>query len=243
MEIYQNANPFPHLVIDQLFAPKMLDQVVQAFPPPSDGKWWKYDNVLEKKLARDRHSEFPPDIRDIVHELMENEFVSFLEKLTGIEGLIVDHTLRGGGLHQILPGGKLDVHADYNYHPVTKLDRRLNVIVYLNPIWCPEWNGQLELWNEDMTQCVTKIEPKFNRTVIFSTTDTAYHGHPEPLACPEGITRKSIALYYYSNGRPDSERTAPHSTIFKKRPQDQDDPEADALRAKRAQGRLKDQST
>jgi Rps23 Pro-64 3,4-dihydroxylase Tpa1-like proline 4-hydroxylase len=173
---------------------------------------------------------------------MENRFVNFLEKLTGIEGLITDHTLNGGGLHQILRGGKLDIHADYNYHPITQLDRRLNVLVYLNENWHPGWGGNLELWNKDMSSCEKSIEPFFNRVVIFSTNDDSFHGHPDPLECPETESRKSIALYYYTNGRPESERSAPHSTLFKRRPCDPVIPEYEDLRKQRAVRRVKDDS-
>jgi len=101
-------------------------------------------------------------------------------------------------------------------HPIFQLDRRLNMIVYLNQHWQEEYGGHLELWNRDMTRCEAKVLPVWNRTVVFNTTDFSYHGHPAPLCCPDSTTRKSISLYYYSNGRPAAERSAPHDTIFKK---------------------------
>lgn len=235
---YQNNSPFPHIVLDGIFNPSMLREVVRRYPTRYDLKWWKYDNILERKLARDDLRELHSSIRYLVYELMERRFVQFLECLTSIEGLIVDHTLNGGGLHQIVRGGKLDIHADYNYHPITRLDRRLNVLLYLNENWEPAWNGNLELWAPDMSRCVKSIEPKFNRMVVFSTTDTAYHGHPEPLNCPEHESRKSIALYYYTHGRPVYEKSEPHSTIFKRRPQDPLVEEFEELRRKRAEKRF-----
>lgn len=233
--LYQKAKPFPHHVFHNFFDPWLLKRVADSVPGPTDAKWWKYDNALEKKLAKDDFESFPRPIQTLIQNLNTPHFLAFLERLTGIQGLIEDPKLNGGGLHQILPGGKLDIHADYNYHPVTKLDRRLNVIVYLNEGWKEEWGGHLELWDQDMTECQVKIPPKFNTMVVFSTTDTSYHGHPDPLQCPEGHSRKSIALYYYTNGRPEHERSSPHSTIFKRRPQD--DPALDALREERAKGR------
>ena len=122
---YQSNQPFPHIVLDGLFNTAMLREVVRRYPAPHDLQWWKYDNILERKLAKDDLRELHSSIRYLIFELMERRFVRFLECLTGIEGLIVDHTLNGGGLHQIVRGGKLDIHADYNYHPVTRLDRRL----------------------------------------------------------------------------------------------------------------------
>ena len=124
----------------------------------------------------------------------------------------------GGGLHQIERGGYLKIHADFNRHPKFNLDRRLNLLLYLNENWKEEYGGHLELWNNQMTACVRRISPIFNRCVIFNTTDFSYHGHPEPLTCPEHVTRKSLALYYYSNGRPETERSRPHGTLTQTRP-------------------------
>jgi Rps23 Pro-64 3,4-dihydroxylase Tpa1-like proline 4-hydroxylase len=138
----------------------------------------------------------------------------WLEALTGIEGLIPAPYFGGGGLHQIEPGGFLKIHADFNVHPKLKLDRRLNMLVYLNKDWRDEYGGHLELWDRDLSACRKKILPSFNRTVIFSTTDTSFHGHPHPLTAPVGMSRKSVSLYYYTAGRPEAERSAPHDTLF-----------------------------
>lgn len=237
-EKYLSAQPFPHIVIDHFFRSSLLIHLADQFPKPRDGTWWKYDNVLERKLAKNNLEELPEAMRHLVWELQSNHFVSLLEKITGIEGLITDHTLNGGGLHQIVRGGKLDIHADYNYHPITRLDRRLNVLLYLNPSWLSSYNGNLELWDANMSVCEQSIMPIFNRMVIFSVTDTAYHGHPDPLQCPEDQSRKSIALYYYTNGRPAHEKTEPHSTIFKRRPQDPILEEHELLRQQRAKRRF-----
>jgi hypothetical protein len=64
-----------------------------------------------------------------------------------------------------------------------------------------------------MKQREAQIDPIFNRCVIFTTTDTSYHGHPVPLTCPPGVTRKSLALYYYSV--PTSDRADVHNTVFR----------------------------
>lgn len=234
---YRSNTPFPHVVLDGILDPYAVSRASETFPT-NEIPWWQYDNIFEKKYAWNQLRDLSVPIRGLINELQENKFVSFLETLTGIEGLIVDHTLNGGGIHKIRPGGKLDVHVDYNYHPITRLDRRLNVLLYLNENWEEAWGGNLELWSKDMTHCVKSISPVFNRMVIFSTTDESWHGHPEPLACPLDRSRKSIALYYYTNGRPVCERSDPHSTIFKRRPQDPINPEHELLRAKRAEKRL-----
>ena len=98
------------------------------------------------------------------------------------------------------------------------LDRRLNLILYLNKGWLEEYGGNLELWDRAMTRCERRILPIANRCVIFNTTDFSNHGHPDPLACPEGMTRKSMALYYFSNGRPTEEMSRVRGTEFAARP-------------------------
>jgi Rps23 Pro-64 3,4-dihydroxylase Tpa1-like proline 4-hydroxylase len=144
--------------------------------------------------------------------------IEFLAILTGIKGVIPDPYFVGGGLHQIKPGGKLAVHADFNHHEKLNLERRINVLIYLNKDWKEEYGGHFELWNKEMTRAEQKVLPVFNRCAIFSTTSISYHGHPNPLACPPDRTRKSIATYYYSNGRPEEEVRDSHSTLFVRRP-------------------------
>ena len=115
---------------------------------------------------------------------------------------------------------------DFNKHSKTKLDRRINVLIYLNKSWQEEYGGHLELWDSSMENCGNKILPTYNTMAIFSTTDYSYHGHPDHLNCPEDISRKSLALYYYSDGRPSSELNLDvetHGTIFKARKRNHDD--------------------
>jgi hypothetical protein len=134
--------------------------------------------------------------------------------------LIPDPRFDGGGLHQIVRGGKLGIHSDFNKHEAYGLDRRLNLLLYLNKNWREEYGGHLQLWDRNMTKCEAKISPHFNRMMIFGTTDFTYHGHPDALQCPEGMTRKSLALYYFTNGRPAEEVSGDHSTIFRARDPD-----------------------
>jgi hypothetical protein len=215
-EQYVNARPFPHIVLDNLFPAEVLEKVLAEFPRPEEIEWRRFDNATEKKLGYWHESTLPPGLQLFLYEMNSAPVLRFLEALTGIEGLIPDPYFGGAGPHQILPGGFLKIHADFNWHPLLKLDRRLNLLVYLNRDWKEEYGGHLELWSRDMTRCEQKILPVFNRTVVFSTTDFSYHGHPAPLACPEGMSRKSVSFYYYTNGRPEEERSAPHDTIFRK---------------------------
>src|SRR5918995_6168013 len=211
-EQYASADPFPHIVIDGLFDDADLERVLADFPRPEEMRWMRFESPLEKKLGfYHEDSVLAPAVRAFLDAMNGFEMLLFLEGLTGIDGLIPDPYFGGGGLHQIEPGGFLKVHADFNVHPKLKLDRRLNVLIYLNKDWQESYGGSLELWDREMNHAVVSILPIFNRFVVFATTDYSYHGHPEPLACPPGRMRRSLALYYYTNGRPESERSTAHS--------------------------------
>lgn len=215
---YAQAQPFPHIVIDNFLPENVLIEILKEFPKPEWRDWKNFNRETEKKLESRTELYLGEATRLLLYQFNSSVFISFLEKLTGIEGLIPDPHFEGGGLHQIAKGGFLKIHADFNRHRKLQLDRRLNLLLYLNQNWQEEYGGHLELWDSKMVQCERKILPIFNRCVIFSTTDFSFHGHPEPLTCPKGWTRKSIALYYYSNGRPPEEVSESHSTLFQARP-------------------------
>lgn len=217
---YCIAAPFPHVVIDDLFPDEILEVIINEFPKPGEIDWNEFANREEKKLASTAEAQMSEATRFFLYQLNSSTFITFLETLTGIDGLIPDPHFWGGGLHQIKRGGYLKIHADFNRHEKLRLDRRLNLLLYLNQDWKEEYGGHLELWNRDMSRCEKRVLPVFNRCVIFNITDYAYHGHPEPLACPAAQTRKSLALYYYSNGRPPEEASNEHGTLFKKRPKE-----------------------
>jgi hypothetical protein len=217
-EEYANAKPFPYIYFDDFLPVEAAEAALRDFPEPKQLTWTEFDRPNERKLAFDAVEKLPSSIRDVLYFLNSRPMVQFLETLTGIKGVISDPYYVGGGLHQIKPGGNLEVHADFNHHVKLNLDRRINVLVYLNKNWKEEYGGHFELWNKDMTAAEQKILPLFNRCAIFSTTSTSYHGHPTPLACPPDRTRKSMATYYYSNGRPEEEKGDAHSTLFKHRP-------------------------
>jgi len=218
---YSSARPFPHVVFDDFFDSALLDLVLEEFPKPGQVAWQRFDNEREIKLASAAEASFGPATRLLLYHLNSKTFLEFLSAVTGIVNLIPDPGFEGGGLHQIVPGGKLGIHADFNKHREFNLDRRLNLLLYLNKDWREEYGGHLQLWDARMTRCEAKILPVFNRMMVFGTTDFTYHGHPDPLQCPAGMTRKSLALYYFSNGRPSEEVTAEHSTIFRARRADE----------------------
>jgi len=214
---YANAKPFPHIVFDSFFDENIVDLVLAEFPKPGAIRWQNFHNAHEIKLASAAEASFGPATRLLMYHLNSMTFLEFLSRVTGINNLIPDPGFEGGGLHQIVRGGKLGVHADFNKHRGYGLDRRLNMLLYLNKDWKEEYGGHLQLWDRDMKRCEAKVLPLFNRIMVFGTTDYTYHGHPDPLQCPEGMTRKSIALYYFSNGRPAEEVAGEHSTLFRAR--------------------------
>ena len=226
--LYKNASPFPSIMFDNFFNPKYLDKILEEFPDLSSIKnSTKYDDPKQRKLEGKGERFFGEETKRFMHFLNSEPFLEFLQILTGIkEPLISDPYFSGGGQHEIKKGGLLKIHADFNKHLKLNLDRRINVLVYLNKDWKEEYGGHFELWKEDMSKCENKILPLFNRMTIFSTNDFSYHGHPNPLTCPENRSRKSLALYYYTNGRPDNEinkELEKHSTLFKARQGDMED--------------------
>ena len=203
---YCSGDPFPNISIQNFFNPEILDDILEEFPDLSKGDQLKYKNPNEDKFATKGEHKFGPKLKQFMHFMNSQTFLEFLQELTNIEEpLIPDPYFEGGGCHESQAGGFLKIHADFNKNRRTGLDRRLNVLVYLNKDWEDSYGGHFELWNEDMTKCVTKVKPDFNTMAIFSTTDFSYHGLPDPITCPEDRSRRSLALYYYTNGRPESE--------------------------------------
>jgi len=206
-ENYLNAKPFPNIVLKDFFNNSFLTSILNEFPDLSKiNETQKYNAKNEIKLSNKDYEKFPRTIKSFFDFLNSNIFLDFLQNLTSIkEKLVSDPHLEGGGLHEIKSGGVLKIHTDFNRHPFLDLDRRVNVLIYLNKNWKDSYGGHLELWNKNMSSCEKKILPSFNTMAIFSTTDFSNHGHPDPLDCPHNMSRKSIALYYFSSGRPREE--------------------------------------
>jgi Rps23 Pro-64 3,4-dihydroxylase Tpa1-like proline 4-hydroxylase len=222
-EGYASAQPYPHVVIDGLFEDWILEKILSEFPSPQAKNWVAHDIPQESKLQSKSERDIPLFTGHFLYALNSGAFLKFLERLTGVENLIGDPHFEGGGLHQIVSGGKLAIHADFNKHTSFGLYRRLNMLIYLNRNWRDEYGGHFELWDRNMTQAVSKVAPVYNRVVIFTTSENSYHGHPDPLTCPRDMTRKSLALYYYTNGDDirHEQSFGRHSTLFQARPGEQ----------------------
>jgi hypothetical protein len=216
---YTGADPFPHIVLDGRFPEPLLHAVLAEIGSATVSAEGDFYGSFNKRRISDV-LKMAPSTRRLIEDLNSAPFLTFMEELTGISGLVPDPYLEGGGIHQIGPGGFLKVHTDFNWHRKLGLHRRVNLLLYLNEHWQDAWNGHLELWDEQVANCRARIAPTFNRMVAFSTTDRSYHGHPDPLVCPEGMTRNSIAMYYYSATRPEEEVRFGHSemTNYRARP-------------------------
>ncbi len=214
-EAYRAQKPYPHGCFDNFIDPAILEKVREELRVLPEAE--TFFNRPQEKLK----SSYQPErlafyTRSLFHALNSRSFLAFLEELTGIDGLIPDPYFAGGGIHVVSNGGHLDIHADFNHHGKLNLERRINVLIYLNKDWREEWGGSFEIWNEGMTEKVAGFVPLFNRMVCFNTGSTTWHGNPQPVAHPDGEPRMSIALYYYT-ATWDATRKS-HSTLFKPRP-------------------------
>ena len=216
-EAYQAAAPFPHAVIDDFLPRAVIDYCLDHFPRDldADGRAFDRDQERYKRSFQPDHLD-DARLRELFYTFNARPFIKLVENVTGIKGLIPDPYFMGGGFHEIGQGGHLSVHADFNHHKPMNLERRVNVLIYLNDGWEDAYGGQLELWNEGMTERVKSVVPIANRCVMFSTTGESWHGNPNPIDHPDGQTRKSIALYYYTSTWDGSK--ADKTTQFKVRP-------------------------
>jgi len=208
---YQSNIPYPHIVIDDFIKDdKLMDAIVAEYEQFDDLN--RFNNTLEDKYYCDVSEKFPPSTKALFNFFNSEVFTAFLEDLTGIQDIIANKDASGGGMHVIKDGGKLGIHIDFNKKH--GLERRLNVLLFLNKEWKPEYGGHLELWSiddEGKLKSHKKVSPHFNRIAIFNTSETSFHGHPNPLTCPNDVSRKSMASYFFTEA--DNEDNA-HGTIF-----------------------------
>lgn len=214
---YSRNTPFPHIVIEDFLRDSWFDAVVAEFPAIAPERWTNYSHVNERKFANPNYATWGDATRHVASVLNAPSFVDWLGRLTGIDGLIIDESFEGGGMHQSITGGYLNVHADFTVHPHNRhWQRRVNLLLYCNTDWRSEYGGELELWTRDMKRCDKRVAPLRNRVLIFNTDMDSFHGHPDPLTTPVGVARQSLALYYFT------EEVAPlvRSTEYRARPGD-----------------------
>lgn len=217
---YRSASPFPFVDIDPFLKPEVADEIASSYPEfeTALGQGRSFDFVNEKrKVQITERDQFPDPVKTLNDAIASREFLELLEHVTGIPKLLADPELAGGGMHLTGAQGRLDVHVDFNFIEDRKLHRRLNLLLYLNPVWRNEWGGAVELWDEQVKTCHHAIRPTLNRCVIFETSERSYHG-VEPVTCPDDVARKSFAAYYYTQEPPPGWDGKNHSTVFRARP-------------------------
>lgn len=213
---WNEAKPFRHIVIDNFFDDETALKLAADFPNVNTEKGVFYNNPLEVKKAIGDWNQFPKTTYQVFEYMCSDDFLQKIRRITGIDNLVSDYGLHGGGYHMHPRGGKLNMHKDYSIHPKLGLERRVNIIMYMTPDWEESWGGGLELWTHDEERNLPKdlakqVYNKFNRAVIFDTTQNSWHGLPHEIQCPEGKSRNSLAIYYLSQPQEGAE---PHTKAY-----------------------------
>ncbi len=218
---FARAKPFKHVVIDDFFDADFCQKLLEDFPDFANKDAIDENKNVGKKAVVQTVSQIGKPYQKLDQMIQSQFFLDTMGEITGIPELIYDPHYVGGGTHNNLDGQELDPHVDFTHHPITSHHRRLNLIVYLNHQWEPSWGGNIEFHKNPRLSPkddeIISIQPLFNRAVIFETHNFSWHGFP-PINLPEdkkGLSRKSFALYFYTNKR--DENIEPHSTIYVER--------------------------
>jgi len=215
-----NAEPFEHVVIDNFLNDEYAEILYNEFPE-NYNEWHNYCNPIEVKYAYDNINNLKDNTKNLFYYLSSAQITHVFSELVNIPNLEYDEYLHGAGMHAHPKYGRLNIHLDYEKHPITGKERRINVILFLSKDWDTNWNGANELWNNNVTKRIAKTDVKFNRAIIFKTNDISWHGVPDIINCPEGVYRKSLAYYYVSNLITNKhEKEYRLKAKFVKRPQD-----------------------
>lgn len=227
---YAAGDPFPHIVLDEFIDADVLRRLIAEWPETAADRQ-HYDRAQERlKYEWQPHELTTPALRSFLAEMNAEPMLRFIEALTGIKKLIADPYYAGAGLHETNRGGHLGVHADFNIHKGMNLLRRINLLIYLNDDWSPDWRGDLELWSTDMKERRHAVAPVLGRAVIFNTDLDSFHGVPDAVACPPERSRRSIALYYYTAPEDGVAAVPIRTTMFKPRPGTADVPDHQVAR-------------
>jgi hypothetical protein len=215
---FAHAKPFRHVIIDDFLTPDFCAALLEEFPAFDEKKALNEMGLVGAKAVVETLPQIGPAYRQFDALIQSPEFLNKISSITGIPHLLYDPHYFGGGTHENRHGQDLDIHVDFNYHPKTRTHRRLNLIIFLNPIWKPEWGGCLELhsnpWGAPEDDQVVSVVPLLNRCVIFETTESSWHGFRRIQVPDQAISRRSLAIYYYTESRPAEETAPAHSTVY-----------------------------
>lgn len=220
---FQQAKPFRHVAIDGFLLSEKCESLLRDFPVFDEKRATNEHGQVGRKAVVEHVSDVSPAYRAFYQYINSEAFLDVMSKLTGIEGLIADKTLFGGGTHNNLSGQGLDVHIDFNVDERTMLHRRINLLIYLNKEWEEAWGGAIELHSDPHNSSLDQVAsflPLFNRAVIFETNEYSWHGFPRIALPPEKqhLTRKSFSIYLYTKDRPAEDVVAPHTTFYVPQP-------------------------
>ena len=215
---FRPRDPFRHVVIENFFRDEYARQILAQFPPFERGNARNEAGELGNKSTVEKIRGLGAAYAALDDLVQSREFLDLIGRITGIDDLLYDPWYFGGGTHENRNGQDLDAHVDFNRHPANRWHRRLNLIIYFNHEWNDAYGGSLQLHSDPRSadDRIITITPKFNRAVIFETTETSWHGFPR-IALPtdkQALTRKSVALYFYTKDRPVEETAGTHSTIY-----------------------------
>jgi hypothetical protein len=234
---FQTRAPFPHGSYDDFLPPDILNRVLEECSNIGGSVAERsFDRPQERLKQSFNPDTLPAYTRSLFYTLNARPVISFVEALTGINGLLPDPFFSGAGIHRVANGGHLDIHPDFNYLKRLNLERRVNVLIYLNHDWKSEYGGDFEVWENDMSQKAASFAPIFNRMCCFNTSSSSWHGNPTPVNHPQGKPRLSIALYYYT-ATWSHDRVA-HTTLFKPRPGTKDEFDRKVARLQTAENLL-----
>jgi len=244
-----NTFPYNYVIINNFLDNNYYNSLISSLPNDTDENFWKYYNPIEVKYVLDKRDKMSKEINDLIDDLSSDMFVNKLKSIFDIDDISADNTMHGSGIHYHPRNGRLNMHLDYEKHPILEnKQRRLNIIFYLNQEWEKEWNGATELWNADMSKCIHKCYPSKNKAIIFETSEMSWHGVPDIIKCPEGMYRKTLALYYISSLKSNPEKNKlgadedgyRKKAIFVKRPFDKYDERMEKLYRIRPYRRITD---
>jgi hypothetical protein len=216
------ARPFRHVAIDGFLAPDFAQGLLDQFPAFGRGNALAEHGRPGDKSTVERIRALGDRFVQLDDLVRSRGFLDWLGEVTGIPGLLYDPGYVGGGTHDNRQGASLDPHIDFNFHPIEGWHRRLNLIVYLNPGWQPDWGGALALYRDPASDPTPAhvFAPLFNRCVVFETNDHSWHGFGRIALPPEhaGTSRRSLAFYFYTRAEKDAPPETAHSTVYVTRP-------------------------
>ncbi len=210
---FLSTQPHPIIVLDEFF-PLETAQSLQKECESIPSEHWTEFTRRGSYMKECKNLNYSPEAVKIVNQLNSSNGLIWLEKITGIQGLLPDPHLTGAGYSRSFNGDSLKSHTDFNWNDQLRLHRKLTLIVYLSEDWKEEYNGHIEFYDDDNQRVIQRIFTKFNRCVIWQYHKRGFHGYPTPIQCPEHISRNTLRLFYYISNSQYLEDDPPHRSLY-----------------------------